>query len=256
MFRSLRAFAQGFKFHISGIRFGLHHFSFLSLSLLPFVFTLVLYIGAFYLFTLHTEDLLNMIWHPQTGESSRFVGWLYWAYVHVVKFFLSVIVLIVMLYTFILLSNVLASPIYDHISAEYGRRFEKHDRGNHEGQSRRGVWTIMKEEIKKALFMLVIPIPFLFVPVLGAVLGFVVAATFISWDFVDFSLGRDCPLLKDRIRALWRFKSLLFGFGVPLLIPFFGLLILPFAILGGTKLYFEKIRPELFPPGAAPGNAA
>jgi len=68
------------------------------------------------------------------------------------------------------------------------------------------------------------------------------AATFIAWDYVDFSLARDCPLLKDRIRVLWRFKSVLFGFGCPLLVPFLGLMIMPFAILGGTKLYFEKIK--------------
>jgi len=256
MFRSLRAFSEGWRFHVSGIRFGLHHFSFLSLSLLPFVVTLALYISAFYMFTLYADDLLTMIWHPKTGESSQVVGWLYWAYTHVVKFFIYVIVLVVMFYTFILLSNIVASPLYDHISARYERNVEEGVSGEKREFSSRGIWTVIKEELKKAVLMLILPIPFLFIPVVGAMLGFLIAATFIAWDFVDFSLARDCPLLKDRIRAIWRFKSLLLGFGCPLLIPFFGLLIVPFAILGGTKLYFDKIKPELQPPTISPSNVA
>jgi CysZ protein len=254
MFRSLRAFSQGWGFHVSGIRFGLHHFSFLSLSLLPFVVTLALYIAAFYMFTLYSDDLLTMIWHPNTGETSRYVGWLYWAYTHVVKFLLYVIVLVVMFYTFILLSNVVASPLYDHISAKYERNFEEDVFSEKNDISNRGIWTVIKEELKKAVLMLVLPIPFLFIPAIGPILGFLIAATFIAWDFVDFSLARDCPLLKDRIRTVWRFRGLLLGFGCPLLIPFFGLLIVPFAILGGTKLYFDKIKPELQPPSISPTN--
>ena len=241
MFRSLKAFSEGWRFHISGIRFGLGHLSYLMLSLLPFVVTLALYIFAFYAFTLYSEDLLSIIWSPKTAETSRYMGWLYWAYSHVVKFILYVIALVVMFYTFILMSNIVASPLYDHISAKYGKNFGKDDGP----ASTKGVLTVIKEEVKKALFMLIIPIPFLFVPVVGAIVGFLFAATFIAWDYVDFSLARDRPILKDRIKTIWRFKSLFLGFGCPLLIPFFGLLLIPFAILGATKLYHEKVKPEM-----------
>jgi CysZ protein len=108
--------------------------------------------------------------------------------------------------------------------------------------SARGVVTVMKEEVKKALLMLVVPIPLLLIPVVGAILSFIVAGVFIAWDYVDFSLSRDYPLLKDRIKAVWRYKLILLGFGCPLLIPFLGLLIMPFAILGSTKLYFDGMR--------------
>ena len=106
----------------------------------------------------------------------------------------------------------------------------------------RGVLTVMKEEVKKAVLMLLIPLPLFFIPVVGAVLSFIVAAVFIAWDYMDFSLSRDCPLLKDRIKAVWRYKLILLGFGCPLLIPFLGLTIMPFAILGSIKLYFDSIK--------------
>ncbi|MBW1859612.1 MAG: hypothetical protein JRI70_05910 [Deltaproteobacteria bacterium] len=36
----------------------------------------------------------------------------------------------------------------------------------------------------------------------------------------------------------------LLGFGCPLLVPFLGLIIVPFAILGSTKLYFETMKSD------------
>jgi len=242
MFKSLRAFSEGWKFHIRGIRFGFGNFSFLSLSVAPFLITLALYIFAFYMFTLYAGDLLRMVWHIEAGESSKYMGWLYWAYLHVVKFLLYLIVLTVMFYTFVVLSNILASPLYDHISIKYERMHYHHKPPEQVASPVKGVLTVMKEEVKKALLMLVIPVPLLFIPVVGIVLSFIVAGVFIAWDYTDFSLSRDYPFLKDRIRAVWRHKAILLGFGCPLLIPFVGLIIMPFAILGATKLYFDRMK--------------
>ena len=245
MFESLRSLAEGWRFHISGIRFGFRNLSFLSLSVGPFLITLVLYIFAFYMFTLYAEDLLRMVWYVEAGESSKYMGWLYWAYLHVVKFLLYLIVLVVMFYTFVVLSNILASPLYDHISIRYERMRYHNASPEQVASPPKGVLTVMKEEVKKALLMLVIPLPLLFIPVVGIVLSFVVAGIFIAWDYIDFSLSRDYPLLKDRIKALWRHKAILLGFGCPLLIPFVGLVIMPFAILGATKLYFDRMKDTL-----------
>jgi CysZ protein len=242
VFESITALSEGWRFHIRGIRFGFGHLSFLILSIVPFLITLVLYVFAFYIFTLYADDLLRMVWHIETGESSKYVGWLYWVYLHVVKFFLYVIVLVVMFYTFIVLSNILASPVYDYISTRYERVHYQNASRDQAAFSVKGVLTVMKEEVKKALLMLFIPLSLLLIPVVGTVLSFIVAGVFIAWDYIDFSLSRDYPLLKDRIKAVWRYKLVLLGFGCPLLIPFLGLIIMPFAILGSTKLYFDRMR--------------
>ncbi len=242
MFKSLKAVSDGWGFHIKGIRFGFQNFSFLILALIPFLVTLTLYVFAFYLFTLYADDLLSMIWHVDTAESSKYVGWIYWLYIRVVKALLYLVVLIIMFYTFIVLSNIVGSPIFDHISTKYERLFHDTEYPKKESSVSKGILTIIKEETKKAGLMLVVPLPLIFIPVVGQVLGFVAAAVFIAWDYVDFSLSRDCPLLKDRLRTLWRHKFLLVGFGGPLLIPLLGLVLVPFAILGSTRLYFDRIK--------------
>jgi CysZ protein len=242
VFESITAFSEGLRFHIRGIRFGFGNLSFLILSAVPFLITLALYIFGFYMFTLYADDLLRMVWRVETGESSTYVGWLYWTYVHVVKFLLYLIVLVVMFYTFVVLSNVLASPVHDYISTRYERMHYQDATHQQAASHAKGVLTVVKEEVKKALLMLVIPLPLLFVPVIGAVLSFIVAGIFLAWDYIDFSLSRDHPLLKDRIKAVWRHKFILLGFGCPLLIPFLGLIIMPFAILGSTKLYFDRMK--------------
>lgn len=247
MFQALRAFSEGWRFHLQGIRFAFRHLSFLALSILPFAVALCLYVTAFYLFTLYADDLLGMLWHLEKGESSGYVGWLYWAYIHLVKILLYVVVLVVMFYTFIVLSNILASPVYDYLVNRYERTYYADIYAAQLTAPRRGILAVMKEEVKKAALMLAIPLPLLLIPVVGAFLGFAVAALFIAWDYVDFSLSKDHPLLKDRIKALWHHKALFLGFGGPLLIPLLGLLLLPFAILGATKLYFDRMRegPEI-----------
>jgi CysZ protein len=242
MLAPLETFFEGWKFHMRGIRFGFSNLSFLALSILPFLITLALYIFAFYMFILYADDMLRMVWHVETGESSTLVGWLYWAYMHVVRYLLYLILLFVMFYTFLVFSNILASPLYDYISTKYERMYYQAGSPEQTALREKGILTVMKQEVKKAFLMLVIPLPLFFIPVVGAVLSFIVAAVFIAWDYTDFSLSRDCPRLKDRIKVVWQCKLILLGFGCPLLIPLLGLTIMPFAILGSTKLYFDRIR--------------
>lgn len=250
MIRVVKDFSQGLGFHVRGVRFGLKHPGLLGLAVLPFLMTLVLYIFAFHLFTLYAEELLKTIWSMDPETSSRYVGWLYWIYIHILKYFLYLVALVVMFYTFIILSNILASPFYDRIATKYERNHGTNRRSADQTDRDRGILSVMKEELKKAVFMLIIPLVLLFVPIIGGVLGFLVAAVFVAWDYVDFSLSRDHPALKDRLRRLWRHKSILVGFGFPLVIPFLGLILLPFAILGSTLLYHEKMAaPSHLQPG-------
>jgi CysZ protein len=242
MFKTVGAFWEGPKYHLEGVRFAFKHPSFLALAALPFVVTLFLYIFGFYLLNTYAASLLDVIWHVEPGESSRLIGWLYWAYTHIVKFLVYSIVLAVMFYTFIVFANVLASPVYDHISEKYERMFYSNQDKTEQASPTRGILTAMKEEAKKAIFMLLIPLLLIFIPVIGTFLGFVVAATFIAWDYVDFSLARDCPLFRDRMRVLWHHKFRLMGFGFPLVVPFLGIMVLPFAILGSTKLYYDRMH--------------
>lgn len=247
MFHAMGAFAQGLAFHKKGILFGFKNPSFLGLALLPFVTTLVLYGIGFYLFSSHADSLLNHLWHPDPGQTSSFVGWLYWAYLHIVRFFLYGLLLVVMFYIFIVISNILASPVYDRIAVKYERLQCSIDLKSASESPGQGVLTIIKEELKKAVFALAIPLVLLFIPVVGAFLGFLAAAILITWDYVDYSLSKERPRFKSRLQAVWHHKFSFLGYGAPLVIPFFGLLILPFAILGATILYHETMKESARP---------
>jgi CysZ protein len=147
-----------------------------------------------------------------------------------------------MFYTFIIISNILACPFYDRIAVKYQHHRYDSDLKPTSESPGHGIFAVIKEELKKAVFALAIPFALLFIPVLGAFLAFLAAAILITWDYVDYSLSRACPRFKDRLRTVWRHKSSFLGYGIPLVIPFLGLLILPFAILGATMLYHDTMK--------------
>ncbi|MBW2107890.1 MAG: EI24 domain-containing protein [Deltaproteobacteria bacterium] len=241
MLEAIKGFSEGPGYHLKGVRFGFQHPGFLALALLPFLCTLAFYVTGFLVFAAHLKGILTSFWHVPADQSSRWLAWLYWAYTHLIRYILYLILLAVMFYTFIIVSNIVASPLYDRISEKYENAFysERLSLSTYQG---RNIFFIIKEEIKKAAFMLVIPLVVLFIPIIGGFLSLVVAAAFVAWDYVDFSLARDYPLLRDRLKALWKHKLRLIGFGWPLLVPVLGLAILPFAIFGSTKLYYEQIK--------------
>ena len=244
MFQLIAAFSRGVGFHKKGVLFGFQNPSFLLLSMLPFVITLFLYGIGFYFFSENVETWLQRLWHLDPGRSAGVMGWLYWAYIHVVKFLLYCLLLVVVFYTFIVISNIVASPFYDFISTKYEKQTLV---GGVESESyltisASSVIRIVFEEVKKALFAAAVPIGLVFVPMIGPVLSFFSASVLISWDFVDYSLARRSPFFSSRLKAIWRHKFFLFGYGCPLVIPFLGLLVLPFAILGATILYHEVME--------------
>jgi len=242
MMQPLKNFARGLVFHLKGIRFGLGHFSFLSLSLLPFVLTLVLYAGGLYLFSLSVDDLLRAVWDFDPQNSSRAFNWLHTLYWYSVTIVLYAVVLVVLFYLFIVLANIVASPFYDHLAGKY-QRLRLAERGLPPVPGpQTSLLKILWEEIKKAVFMLAVPLVFFFIPVVGAPLAFVTAAVFIAWDYIDFSLSRDHPLFRTRMKAVWRYKFYFLGFGIPLLVPFVNLLLIPFAILGATRIYHDELQ--------------
>lgn len=241
MLEAVKGFSEGPGYHLKGVRFGLQHPGFLALAVLPFLCTLAFYVTGFLVFATHLNGILTSIWQVPADQSSGWITWLYWGYTHVVRYILYLVLLVVMFYTFVIVSNIVASPLYDRISEKYEDTYYS-GRPSSAVRQKRSIFLVIKEEIKKAVFMLVIPLVVLFVPIVGGFLSLVIAAGFIAWDYVDFSLARDCPLLRDRLKALWKHKLRLIGFGWPLLIPVLGLMILPFAILGSTKLYYERMK--------------
>jgi len=242
MFRPVEEISEAWGYHLKGIKFAFKHVSFLFLSLLPFLITVALYVTLFFVLVHNADYLLDMIWKVKPDESSKYVAWLYWVYMHVIKFTLYLLTFIIMLYTFTVAANLFASPLYDFISTRYERLFTQSSNKEPSLPFFERISRVLKEEIKKSLFVFILPfLVFFIIPVIGFVLSFILAAAFIAWDYIDFSLSRYKPELKERLKTLWRFRYYFFGFGFPLLIPVLNIVFLPFSILGATILYFDKM---------------
>lgn len=242
MIEFIRDFIEGVSFHAKGVRFGLEHRSLFALAVLPLAAALIIYATAFHFFAAHLGSLLHAIWRVDPVPSSRIVGWLYWTYMNILKYLIDLIVLGVMFYTFVVFVNILGIPFYDRIAAGMEKMYGRGEPASPSKGLISGGMLMVREEVKKTVLILFLPPLLLFVPVVGAAAAFVLAPVFTAWDYADYALARDHALLRERLRVVWRCKAHLLGFGMPLLAPFAGLLLLPFAILGATQLYLEKLR--------------
>ncbi len=251
-------FPKGAYAHVRGIRFALARKGYLALTAIPFVLTALLFVGAFTLFAANGDRLLELVWTPGQAEAGGgILAVLYWLYVHVAKFVLSLLAFVLMYYLFMVTANILASPLYDHIAARLAREARGGPADDGAGLS---LWRTVLEELKKAVFVAAVPMALFFVPIIGQLLAPVAAALLLAFDFVDFSLCRDQPRFAGRLRYLARHPLLLLGFGLPLLLPIVNLFLYPFAILGASLLYQEASghvlpasRQDRATPPASPG---
>jgi len=230
------AFSKGLFAHVRGMRFALAHKGYLALIAIPFFVTVVLYVLGFMLFTANADHMLALVWTPDAVTPGGLTSMLFWVYVHVVKYLLYLLVFILMYFLFMVVANIVASPLYDAIA---GRMLRDAAGGAGPGADGASLWLVVIEEIKKAVLVGVLPLLLVFIPILGQFLAPVVAAILLAFDFFDFSFCREEPRFAVRLRAMAKRPFLLLGFGAPLLVPILNIVIFPFAILGATLLYLE-----------------
>ena len=232
-------FFLGLGAHVRGIRFALARKGYLGLALIPFLLTVLLYGIGFSLFAANGDRMLALLWSPDPAPAARGPGGR---------------PLLGLLPTW---SNTCSTcwPSPSCISCSWSRPTSwprpsttpspddwpgrPAATGSANGGKGLSIWATMVEEVKKALFVAVVPILLVFIPVVGQLLAPVAAAMLLAFDFVDFSLGRDEERFAGRLRYMRRRPLLLLGFGLPLLVPGLNLLLYPFAILGSSLAYQE-----------------
>lgn len=229
-------FLKGLSAHAQGLRFAMARKRYMGLAAIPFVLTVVLFVGGFSLFAANSDRMLALVWSPDQGQAAgALVGALYWLYAHVVKYLLYLLSFVLMYFLFMVTANILAAPLYDHIAGRLRR--EALGETGPTGAVDLSLWRTVAEECKKAVFVVAAPLLLVFIPVLGQILAPLVAAWLLAYDFVDFSLCLDTPRFRDRLRFAFSRPLLLLGFGLPLLVPVLNLFLYPFAILGSSLLY-------------------
>lgn len=226
--------------HTKGMKYAFGNKGYLPLLFIPFALTVILYVVGFYVFTVYSDAMLAYFWHVAPDQASGATGVVYWLYVNVLKYIVYLVVLALMYFLFMVLTNIFASPIYDIISHKIATQYAQEHNLPAPAPVEISIPRIVMEEIKKAGFVLLIPLVLMFIPVIGAALSLLFAMALIAWDFVDFSLARDKPVFRDRLKYVMSHKLMLLGFGCLMLVPVLNFVLFPFAIMGASLLYQEQ----------------
>ena len=140
----------------------------------------------------------------------------------------------------ILAINVIAAPLYEWVSV----KVERDLRG---GQvSEVSLWQsirLIPEELKKAVFIIMVPLLVTLIPGLN-VLSFLATGFMLGWDFYDYPLARRGWRLRQRIEFARDDFWTIMGFGLWMAIPFVQFLLIPLAIAGATILNIERAEQE------------
>jgi CysZ protein len=232
----LTGFAKGLSAHARGVRFAFAHKRYLLLTAIPFALTLALFAAGIGVFAANDDRLLALVWSPQAAETTGALGALYWFYVHVAKLVLYALAFVLLYFLFMVVANILASPVYDVISERMVRQLRGEGAA---GAGAASIWRVMLEEMKKAVFVVAVPLLLVLIPVVGQILAPVAAAFLLAFDFLDYAFARDEPRFTARLRAMARRPLMLLGFGLPLLVPLLNIVLFPCAICGATLLYLD-----------------
>jgi len=237
-----RAFFTGLIFHAKGVRLGMANRPFLKIAARPLYQAVrILFVAfcAIFIIVLVTSILFYGDFIGQPHLSSMFMKGFRFA-MNIPVILLATILSMGLFFPSIFI-NEIAAYAYNHFPDMYRRQYAPTAKKDATGANPLAKWKAFLEEFKKGLVIISIPPALFLIPKIGLCLAFMVLISMLAWDYIDFSLSKDFPLLKDRIKLAWRYKFYLLGFGLPLGIPFVNMMLIPFAILGATKLYYDEI---------------
>jgi CysZ protein len=224
--------SRGLKAYTRGLRWLKQHPKYLGLLFVPMVIAFGLFLFGWGVFFQYDEQLFAWILF------ARPESWYMLALYYVCKFFLYVGFLLVGLVSFVLLSNILASPIYEIVSVAV----ERDIRGGQVDEV--SFWEALKlmgEELKKIFFILFISSVLFVIPMVN-VLATLVAAFLIGWDFYDYPMARRGWRFSERLTFVSKDFWAVMGFGLWLMIPFVQFILIPMAVAGGTILSLESLE--------------
>ncbi|MFQ5561863.1 MAG: EI24 domain-containing protein, partial [Nitrospinota bacterium] len=166
---SVAQYFQGAGYFIKGITFLKKNPSIVKYLVFPFLFSAALYALMFFAFFLYSSSFVSYI---LPASDHTFLLKALW---YILFFFVNVFVLIVMLMTVALVTNIIASPFYDHVSLKIEGLLGDEQNSSQEGKglfweaSRMGL--LLREEAKKSLFILLLPVLVALIPLIGPVLA-------------------------------------------------------------------------------------
>ena len=249
--RQTMDFTRGFFYFFRGLRTAFSTRALATRAILPVLVNIVVF--AIFLISFNTLVYYLASWaFEQTSQA-----W-YWAMLtYIAGAILFVVSLLVVIFLFVVVGIVIASPFLDVLSAEV----ERHVTGKVEESGKPFMamaWLTMRSEGKKLAVFLPIQLVLALlslIPVVGPVMFAVINPPFLSfvmaYEFTSFTLDRrgyDFTTKKARIMEA---PMLHLGFGaaagLTLFIPVAHFLLLPAAVAGATLLALDTMPKALDP---------
>jgi CysZ protein len=237
MTRIVGRFTAGFMLPLKGGLLLLRHRRLLALATVPLVLNLLLYLAALALVVHYYEQWFGLlVAQPQAWY--WFVGYV------VLRLVAFVLLLAALVFSFVFVGTALTAPFLEVLSAHVERLL----RGPETLTFGRPLSWLrdLRRALGHALLLLLLWLglfPLSFLPGLGHLLWMVGSWLLLAYNFTAFALEHRRWSFREQWRLLLREWAATLGFGaavfVVLLLPLFGLVLLPIAAVGGTLLVLE-----------------
>ena len=234
LFNSLSQISRGLRYFVEGCLWLKRHPYYLVLLFLPMCVSALLLIMTWGLLLQYHHLILDAILF------SKPESWWGVSFFYLSKSLLSMALVLLSFLLYPLVVNILSSPIYDYVSCAVET---DHVNSNGNNLSWWHALLLMKEEIKKTLFILLVSIIVLVIPGLN-LLSPLITAFFIAWEFCDFPLARQGKTFRQRLWFVSQHFWSVLGFGLWFVIPIVPFFIMPLAVAGGTLLSLNHLTKQ------------
>lgn len=263
-------FARGFSMPLRAARLLLTHRGVKRIAVLPLIANVIIYAAAFIL-VIWLVSVLDLsvsqweFWGPVGGWLSTGLNWTTGA----LKWVLAIpLFLIATYFTFTMIGMVAAAPFNDLLSARVERRLcaPEDEQNLPLGLTAKLMILSVLDALQivgMQVLAMVLCLPLLLIPIVGAIPLFCVVAYFSGLGYFDTATARNNLRWKHKSPMIAERRWMIFGFGVAMelmfLVPFVGLLLLPIGVTAGTIIYCRsdwrqmmKARAMEPPPGFMP----
>ncbi|MCX6130116.1 MAG: EI24 domain-containing protein [Proteobacteria bacterium] len=231
MVNPIRELSRGSRFYWLGVKWLRRHPIWFFVLFIPTVLGLALMIGALLVFWNYQTDIMRSLLF-QPGD-----GWLWVLPYYLGKAFLYVATLGLSMILGLLTANILSAPVYEFLSCAV----EKDKTGKLVEISFSRSLLSSFEELKKVLLIALLSILVFIIPGFN-LLGILVTAGLLAWNYYDYPLARRGWTLKQRLNLVRQDFWAILGMGLWLIIPFAHFILMPLAVVGGTLLSLERIE--------------
>lgn len=228
-------------------------------AIIPTAINLLVLIGLFYLLIHYFGDITGWIFGTGDAESAVQAGFFLkiWHGLLSTLVFIAKALIFLVMFVFIFIATfvfslILTEPFNDTMS----EKVEQLATGQGEisfnwNYFMKSISRSLVVGLQKAAFFLTIPVILLLlnlIPVAGGIAYLIIANLFAAFDigfnFTDYPMSRKLWSFGKRMKAAWRRKNYLIGFGIVVLIPLFPYIFSAQLVTGGTLMFSEVFRDE------------